>query len=225
MPIVMILPIFFTLPKEESIDLNMISTSINQLLGQVKFIDIFSYVIIVGFCFGGFIGVLSSILSSTFTREGKKIWILQVLPIKPLDQILGRLLANEITLIFVILPTILLSLIIVRLPIYMYIIFILAVLIIMVPLGLLQMQVDIIMPKLDWSNPQEAMKQNFGIFVSIMLSFALIGLASFIGIKLIYGKFESIQLLIVYFLAIIIITSIVLLYTLNKSIKKKFNYL
>lgn len=225
MPIVMILPIFFTLPKEESIDLNMISTSINQLLGQVKFIDIFSYVIIVGFCFGGFIGVLSSILSSTFTREGKKIWILQVLPIKPLDQILGRLLANEITLIFVILPTILLSLIIVRLPIYMYIIFILAVLIIMVPLGLLQMQVDIIMPKLDWSNPQEAMKQNFGIFVSIMLSFALIGLSSFIGIKFIYGKFESIQLLIVYFLAIIIITSIVLLYTLNKSIKKKFNYL
>ena len=224
MPVVMALPAFVSLLKE-GIEISTISFTINEFISQINFFELLPYVILIGFGFGGFIGVLSSILSSTFSREGKKIWILQVLPIKAMDQIIGRLLANEIALFFVILPSLLLSLVLVRFPIYIYLIFILSVLVVMIPFGLLHMQVDLIMPKLDWTNPQEAMKQNFGIFVSIMLSFALIGLTSFVGVKFIYGQFENIAVLIGYFIVAIILVTIILLYTLNQSIKKKFNYL
>lgn len=224
MPVVMALPAFVSLLKE-GIEISTISFTINEFISQINFFELLPYVILIGFGFGGFIGVLSSILSSTFSREGKKIWILQVLPIKAMDQIIGRLLANEIALFFVILPSLLLSLVLVRFPIYIYLIFILSVLVVMIPFGLLHMQVDLIMPKLDWTNPQEAMKQNFGIFVSIMLSFALIGLTSFVGVKFIYGQFENIAVLIGYFIVVIILVTIILLYTLNQSIKKKFNYL
>lgn len=224
MPVVMALPAFVSLLKE-GMEISTVSFTINEFISQISFLEILPFTILIGFGFGGFIGVLSSILSSTFSREGKKIWILQVLPIKAMDQILGRLLANEIALFFVILPSLLLSLVLVRFPIYIYLIFILSVLIVMIPFGLLHMQVDLIMPKLDWTNPQEAMKQNFGIFVSIMLSFALIGLTSFIGVKFIYGNFENMGVLIGYFIGVIVLVSIILLYTLNQSIKKKFNYL
>lgn len=223
-PFAMALPIFLQL-KKEGIQIFEISNMIREIIEQMPKNYLIYTSIIAGFCFSAFLGTVSSILPSTFSREGKKIWILQVLPVEPKEQILGRILANEICLLIATIPSIIIGLFIVRFPVYIYIIFIISVLILMIPVGLLQMEIDLLIPKLDWIDPQEAIKQNFGIFISVFVTFGLIALAIISYIFLFSNIMSGILAMTMYFIGLIIVSSIILYLILRNSIKKRFNFL
>jgi len=80
-PIVMILPFF--MEDEESV---------NMLRSVLR--DSQQIINLIGVAFITFLGIVNSVCSTTFSREGKNMWIQRTLPIKVKDQIVGRVLAS-----------------------------------------------------------------------------------------------------------------------------------
>ncbi len=163
----------------------------------------------------GFLNINSSAVTS-FSREGKSMWIHRTLPIDEKTQIIGRLLA---ALALVLLANIIVNGVLV----YMIgiklldIIFVLIMSsIISLPIILYAMLIDISNPVLDWDNPQRAVKQNVNVVISmISITFYLLILV-FIS----YMFRSNYKALLWTILAISILSS----YSLQKSLKSKINY-
>ncbi|QSX08184.1 hypothetical protein J0B03_10330 [Alkalibacter rhizosphaerae] len=122
--------------------------------------------------------------STTISREGNSAWVQQVLPISKRDAFIGRmafpLVLQVFSMVFILVgmvffmkpdPSILLMAFFggffTSLPI--------------LALGIL---VDTIRPKLDWDDPQKAVKQNFNVFINMLLG---IGYAVLLGFLVYLG--------------------------------------
>lgn len=121
------------------------------------------------------LGMLNSIGVTTFSREGKNLWIQRTLPIKAREQIMGRLLASMaiqgLGAIFL-----LVSLCFI-LPLSLFSI---AYILVVGGMGsilmsLLGMTIDIMRPMRDWTNPQQAMKQNLNVLIGMGTSLVILG--------------------------------------------------
>jgi len=121
------------------------------------------------------LGMLNSVGVTTFSREGKNMWVQRTLPINPKDQIFGRVLASlaiqgmgAVILLVSISFVIPLSLTSAT--------FILVTgafgSILMTMLG---MTIDILRPMREWTNPQQAMKQNINVLIGMGVTALLLG--------------------------------------------------
>lgn len=126
--------------------------------------------LILGFVLGVFMGSFIIPLSSSFSREGKRIWLMKTLPIRARDQILGRLMVGIAIQGLGLLPLFLVISFILLPPIELIISLVLGSLLAAIPLGLLGLTIDGIRPKLVWDSPQEAMKQNLNVLFSLFTS-------------------------------------------------------
>lgn len=173
--------------------------------------------------FIAFLGIMNSVGSTTFSREGKNLWIQRSLPIRAEDQIIGRLLASLAIQIIGITVTIISLIFIIRLELINIILMILIGLFASIPMTQIGMCIDIIRPMQNWTNPQQAMKQNLNVLIGMGLAVVYGGLIGLL-VKFLYNKIDIslIYLIIVFILSL---TTVVLYIVLKKLIIKQFQEL
>ena len=175
-------------------------------------IDVFFALLVGLFFYAAFMTPLSI---TSITREGKNIFLMQTLPISYEDQVKGRILGSSLFQFVSTFP----------------IIIFLAYLIGFDGLYILAMLIGsclgsyasssfgiyygIKYPKLDWENPQDAVKRNFPVFLFSILSMAVMALSAFIIFR-IYMAFRSVS-----FVKFIIIGYVTLAMALSLAIKKQ----
>lgn len=206
-PIVMILPFF--MEDEESV---------NMLRSVLR--DSQQIINLIGVAFITFLGIVNSVCSTTFSREGKNMWIQRTLPIKVKDQIVGRVLASIFVQIIGII--ILYGSLAYLGALTLEGIFIIGVLGILgsIPTGEIGMIVDAYRPMLHWDNPQRAMKQNLNVLINMGL-----GSLYILGIGLLaYKLLDILDIFVIYIIIalIFILSSLVLYKVLKKVIETTF---
>lgn len=173
--------------------------------------------------FIAFLGIMNSIGSTTFSREGKNLWIQRTLPIRTEDQIIGRLLASLAIQVLGVVVTIISLILIIRLELINIILIILIGLFASIPMTQIGMCIDIIRPMQNWTNPQQAMKQNLNVLIGMGLAVVYGGLIGLL-VKVLYNKI-NISLIYLIIVVILAITTIVLFGVLKKLITKQFQEL
>lgn len=206
-PIVMILPFF--MEDEESV---------NMLRSVLR--DSQQIINLIGVAFITFLGIVNSVCSTTFSREGKNMWIQRTLPIKVKDQIVGRVLASIFVQIIGII--ILYGSLAYLGALTLEGIFIIGILGILgsIPTGEIGMIVDAYRPMLHWDNPQRAMKQNLNVLINMGL-----GSLYILGIGLLaYKLLDILDIFVIYIIIalIFILSSLVLYKVLKKVIETTF---
>lgn len=206
-PIVMILPFF--MEDEESV---------NMLRSVLR--DSQQIINLIGVAFITFLGIVNSVCSTTFSREGKNMWIQRTLPIKVKDQIVGRVLASIFVQVIGII--ILYGSLAYLGALTLEGIFIIGVLGILgsIPTGEIGMIVDAYRPMLHWDNPQRAMKQNLNVLINMGL-----GSLYILGIGLLaYKLLDILDIFVIYIIIalIFILSSLVLYKVLKKVIETTF---
>ncbi|MDU5571263.1 MAG: hypothetical protein E6064_08250 [Peptoniphilus harei] len=183
-------------------------------------IDLFFVFMIVLFFYSAFITPLSL---TSITREGKNIYLMQTLPISYEDQVKGRILGSTIFQIISSLPLLLLLAYFTKFNvIYIFAMFIGSFLgsYASSSFGIFY---GIKYPKLDWENPQEAVKRNFPVFLFSILSMAAMAFSAFILFQII-SNFSSLGVIKFIILAYLII-AMALSFTIKKqaeiSLKEK----
>lgn len=183
-------------------------------------IDLFFVFMIVLFFYSAFITPLSL---TSITREGKNIYLMQTIPISYEDQVKGRILGSTIFQIISSLPLLLLLAYFTKFNvIYIFAMFIGSFLgsYASSSFGIFY---GIKYPKLDWENPQEAVKRNFPVFLFSILSMAAMAFSAFILFQII-SNFSSLGVIKFIILAYLII-AMALSFTIKKqaeiSLKEK----
>lgn len=122
--------------------------------------------------------------STTVSREGKSAWIQQVLPIPKRDAFVGRITFPLLLQVF--------SMIFVLIGAYFFLKPSMSVLLMAfiggfftsLPMLAMGVLIDTLRPKLDWDDPQKAVKQNFNVIINMLLGIgygALLGFLVFQG--------------------------------------------
>jgi len=190
----------------------------------IKFIESKpEFVALVGIGFITAMGMLNSIGATTFSREGKNFWIQRVLPIKARDQIVGRVLSSIAIQVLGLVALLGALVFVIRLRISTIALISVLGLLGSVPMTQIGMVIDIIRPSLKWTNPQQAMKQNFNVLFGMGLGTLYIG-----GISLlVFNLIDRIDINFVFLVlaVIFIISTAILYYALEKLIKKQFEVL
>ncbi len=201
----------------------VISTlSNNQSLEPLRnMVEEYPYYIVVGGIFTiAIMGVLNSVGSTTFSREGKNLWIQRALPIKAEDQIVGRILPSLFIQVLGTISVVGSLIFLVRIDIKSIVIIVLLGMLVSIPATQIGMIIDIVRPLLIWDNQQKAMNQNLNVLISMGLGFSYMGLLGITAIKLL----DQINIIYIYLLfgIIFIISAVIFFMILMKLAKKQF---
>ena len=171
-----------------------------------------------------FASSMNLISCTSISREGRTFWISKIIPASPRDQILAKLLHSSclslVALIIIALPLyFLLGILLYRLIIIVFIGFLVNVLINIV--GLI---VDLLRPKLEWKDPQEAIKQNLNAFLAMIISLIIMLIIGGVSILLLIKEVS--EFFIYGILTLIVIVLLVpSYYGLLALANKKYNSL
>ncbi len=180
--------------------------------------------LVIGIALGAFASISGSSASSSISREGKNIWIMQTLPIDERQQILGRLLASVIISIISVLPIIILVTVFVKPPIYLVLFVLLGSAISSALIATYSLYIDILRPKLSWNSPQGAVKQNLNIVFTMFIDVAYAGGMGYIIFKLFEGgtlNTENMYLTAIGVVAAHIVLEVLFYKLCVEAIKKK----
>lgn len=155
---------------------------------------------------------------TSFTREGKSIYLMQTLPISYEDQIRGRLFASLFFQMLNILPMIFLIGYISGFKLINIFAMFLGGIAGSFFSSIFGLLFGIIYPKFDWDNPQQAVKKNFSIFIFNLISLGIIGLL-IIFIYLLFKKFNLDFNIIKILILILILCFLILSIFLKKRSK------
>lgn len=170
--------------------------------------------------FIGILGLLNNVTSTTFSREGKNFWIQRTLPISSKDQIFGRMLAALIVNIAGAIAALIGIYVMLRIDIYSMILIAVIGIAAGLPMSQIGMIVDISRPMLDWTNPQQAMKQNFNVLFSMAIG-VLYGGAIFVVIRFLMGKIDM-SFIYVILVGIILASTVIFYIILKKLVGRQF---
>ena len=132
------------------------------------------------FLVGAIVSISSNTALTSFTREGKKIWLTQTLPISAKEQVRGRVAASILLQSVNTIPTALIALFLVGFRPMFIIGALVGLGVAMFFIAALAMLVGSFKPKLDWDNPQQAVKRNGTVMVFNLGFLGYIFLAKFI---------------------------------------------
>lgn len=187
-----------------------VSFALNSFLSNLSFRDVSLY----AFAFGGVIGLfegISSLTTSSVSREGKSFWIIASAPISAYTSVLSRICASQALHFFAIVIAILLSTLIYVFNPLLYILFILGFLTTLFTSGALNMILGLFNPNFDWKTPKEALNNGssgLNVFVSILINYGLYALMVFMFY---FGDKRKIDIRIITLIdiSIVILTGIV----------------
>ncbi len=166
------------------------------------------------------LAMLNSIGTTTFSREGKNMWIQRILPIKARDQIFGRVLASLTIQVLGLIALFVSLTLIMNVKLQSLILIIVLGLLGSIPMTMIGMTIDIIRPLLTWTNPQQAMKQNLNVLIGMGLGTLYAGGIGYL-IFMILDKVD-IKLIFIGLAFIFISSSLILYLVLEKLIHKQF---
>lgn len=173
----LIIPFAVAVPLLMSSDISNLGkggfASIWPMLSNMQ--NILALVFVGGSALGAFIGMAGGSASTSITREGKNIWLMQVLPISAKDQVLGRFFAAELMAVLSMLPSILIITFLFKIPFYVSLLALLGGTLTLSLINGYGLFIDIIHPKLTWDSPQQAVKQNLNVFLNMVADIAYIG--------------------------------------------------
>lgn len=160
---------------------NEVSFALNSIVSRIEISKLLLYSFGIGAIIGLFEG-LSSLTTSSVSREGKSFWIIATAPIGIHTQVLSRIIACQF-LHFTFLVVIMLA----SLAIYVfnplvYVAFILGVSLTLFTSGALNMILGLISPNFDWKTPKEALNNGsagLSVFASIIINYGIYGLMIF----------------------------------------------
>ncbi|OLS02990.1 putative ABC transporter permease subunit [Tissierella creatinophila] len=178
---------------------------------------------LVGIGFIVSLGMLNSVGSTTFSREGKNFWIQRTLPIKVSDQIVGRVLASIAIQILGLIAMITSLLFTIKLDMKAIILISTLGLLGSIPMTEIGMIIDITRPLLTWTNPQQAMKQNLNVLIGMGICTLYVGGIGYLIFKLI-NKVD-INLIFIGLSMVFVVSSLLFYFILEKLIKKQFEIL
>lgn len=133
-----------------------------------------------------FFAAINPAASTTLTREGRVYYLLKTLPVEPRQIFKAKfLVAYSISfgaaLLFLSAPLF----IGVELPVVLF--GVILAMIVSFPCTALGMMIDMNNPKLNWTTPQQAIKQNFNAFLGMLASWALMGIFALAAYGLMAG--------------------------------------
>jgi len=172
------------------------------------------FIVPVGILLGTAVGAMNMLASTIFSREGKMLAELKILPVDA-DMVFKTKLLHVMimsTMGPLSIGIILLLLFEVSL-LQAVLIFVIAELLVLF-LNLLQIALDSAFPYLSWDNPQKAMKQNINGLYSILIVFGFAGLLGYTG-YLLRQRLSGYQM--VFILLIISFLGIILAYPMAKK--------
>lgn len=210
---VIIMPILIVMSTISSGD-----DSMNSLIQLVEANP--NIIALVGIGFIVALGMLNSVGSTTFSREGKNLWIQRTLPIRAKDQIFGRVLASLGIQVLGLIALLVSLAIIMEVNIQSVVLIVILGLLGSIPMTMIGMTIDIIRPLLTWTNPQQAMKQNLNVLIGMGLGSLYAGGIGFLVFKIL-DKVDM-NLIFIGLTLIFIISSVILYYILEKLIRKQF---
>lgn len=213
---VIILPIMLVMISISGED-ESLRAIIKLIESKPEFISLIGIGVIVAFA------MLNSIGSTTFSREGKCFWIQRTLPIKPEDQIIGRVLSSLAIQVLGLIALIVSLSFIIKLQLLTIMPIIVIGLLGSIPMTQIGMVIDIIRPYLTWDNPQRAIKQNLNVLIGMGLGtlyagglvYLVMNIMDIVDINIIYGSLAT----------IFIISSLILFQLLKKLITTQFESL
>lgn len=175
-------------------------------------IDVFFALLIGLFFYAAFMTPLSI---TSITREGKNIFLMQTLPISYEDQVKGRILGSSLFQFVSTSPVIIFLAYLVSFDGLYILAMLIGSCLGSYASSSFGIYYGIKYPKLDWENPQDAVKRNFPVFLFSILSMAVMALSAFIIFRL-YMVFRSVS-----FVKFIIISYVTLAMALSIKIKKQ----
>lgn len=164
--------------------------------------------------------MINPAVSTTFSREGKNIWVLKTIPVKPVVQVYGKLLAGYSISFVATLVTIVIAIFLFKINVLTAIMFLILCSLALVPVSSIGLYIDLIRPKLQWNNPQEAIKQNMNAMLAMLIGFlavSVFGIAGFLVTILITNIYAMFGIMVLILSAVSYICLLVLDKTANKA--------
>ncbi len=182
-----------------------------------------NYVVLGGIGFIAVMGILNSIGVTTFSREGNNFWIQRIIPITPRDQIIGRVLASLAVQLLAAVFIVGSIFFIASISVFDVLLIVLIGIFASIPMTMMGMTIDILRPMRNWTNPQQAMKQNLNVLIGLAVGALYVGGIGY----LVYKVISRLSIGIIYggLIGVLLLTSIVLYMILDKLIFTQFQEL
>lgn len=118
--------------------------------------------------------------SASISREGQTFWISKMIPVSPRIQVLSKILHSAAISLIGVLATGLVLIFLLKFSVLRVVILLLLGIMGAFLLVIYSLMIDVLHPKLFWTNPQEAVKQNLnGLFGLLLTLLILVVLAAF----------------------------------------------
>ncbi len=166
-----------------------------------------------------FFGSTACTTATTFSREGKNIWLTCIVPVRPLDQMIGRGLSALCIQLLGIVFTLILLAFITPLTLGTVVISLVFGTIGSFPLLAFGLIVDMMRPLLNWDNPQKAVKNNMNVMIAMMVGWVYMLLV--VGISAVTGFFIAPVFGYSFFAVVSIVISVLLLTVVKKHLEER----
>ncbi|HHY38327.1 MAG TPA: hypothetical protein GX507_05305 [Clostridia bacterium] len=113
---------------------------------------------------------LNQIPSAAISREGRLFWVSKVIPVDPPKQLRAKLAYSLVYGSIQALIMLVIAFLVLRLPVARLLWVAVLALAVLLPVSVICLLVDLFRPKLDWTEPHQAMKGNFGTFIAGLIS-------------------------------------------------------
>lgn len=171
-----------------------------------------------------FFGSSSELTSSTFSREGKNMWMMKVYPVKIKDQVLGRILASTIFLVLANIPVILIVSYVANFDLLIMLSLLLAAFVIAAFLSALNLIFGILFAYTEWDNPNQAIKGSRSL-IPMLVNIALIAGLVYALFKILGSGIKDLSENLIYVPLIIYAGMAILtfiLYIIDKKLLEKY---
>lgn len=153
---------------------------ISGILGNSGFLrQPSSFNIIIGIFFGAiaFITGLNPTAPTAISREGDMIFISKYLPVSYVTQIMAKII-SAVIINYILVIIVLIGFMVVGMPITLILLLAIIGLLEIAFLSAVGVLIDLHSPKLVWDNEQKAVKQNFNVFISMLISIPFAGIGA-----------------------------------------------
>jgi ABC-2 type transport system permease protein len=167
--------------------------------------------------------MINPAISTTFSREGKNIWILKNIPVKPEVQIYGKLLAGYSISFAAAVVSIVVIAVLFKISLLVSIMILILCSLALVPVSTIGIYIDLVRPKLQWNNPQEAIKQNMNAMLAILIGFlalSVFGVAAYLIALFIENIYAIFGILVLILSAVSYLFLLILKETTDKAYTK-----
>lgn len=168
-----------------------------------------------------FIGASNPTACTSISREGNNIYICKYIPVSFKTQIMAKILSSGIIIFVSEIIMLLIAATLFKLPLKLVVVITLLSILAIAFINMLGILFDLHRPKLNWSNEQKVLKQNFNSIFQMLLSWVFVFILMFI-----VGKFQLTMIQTVLFILVLFGTlDLILYYIISTKGVEKFSKL